>query len=368
MEDNKKKSKKGVLICLLCLIIIIAGLCFGGLKYYNDSLKPISTDKSTDNDVVFEVEKGMTSRAIVNKLFSEGIIRNKDTGYIFLKLNKGYNFKAGVYVLNKGMSFEEIVQTLDGGKVLDDSLSITFIEGKRLTTYAKQINKVYGYSEEEILALWNDDAYLKELIEKYWFLTDDILNDKLYYALEGYLYPDTYRFAKNASIKEITEKMLDVTGAQLNKYKKEIEASKFSIHEMLTMASIVELEGSNSDDRKGVAGVFYNRLNNGWSLGSDVTTYYGARIEMADRDLWQYEIEEVNDYNTRVPAMAGKLPVGPICNPSIKSIEASIEPEKHDYFYFVADKNGKTYFNVDGAGHQSTINKLKNEGLWYVYK
>ena len=358
--------KKGVLICLLCLIAVIVIGCGGCYVYYNNSLKPVSSSKT--DDTVFVVEKGMSSKAVLNALYKEGLIRNTKTTYIYLKLHKGINFKAGTYILNKGMSFEEIVNTIDGGKVLDDSLTIRFIPGKRLTTYAKQISEVYGYSEDEILELWNNKEYLQELVDKYWFLTDEVLNDRLYYALEGYLCPDTYQFAKDASIKDITEKMLDLTGAQLNKYKSEIEKSDFTIHEMLTMASIVELEGSNSDDRKGVAGVFYNRLQGGMSLGSDVTTYYAAKVEMSERDLWQWEIEQVNDYNTRPAAMAGKLPIGPICNPSMKSVEAAIEPEEHDYFYFVADKNGKTYFNSTYAEHNATVNQLKRDGLWYVYE
>ena len=366
MKENKK-SKKGILICLLCLIIIIALLIGGGVYYYKDSLGPVSKSKTND-DMVFIVEKGMSSKAVLEKLHKEKLIKNKNTTYVYLRLNKVGSFKAGTYILNQGMSFKDIVETLEGGKVLDESQTIRFIPGKRLTTYAKQISEVYGYSEEEILNTWNDPEYLKELVEKYWFLTDEVLNDRLYYALEGYLCPDTYQFAKDASIKDITEKMLDLTGAHLNKFKSDIENSDFTIHQMLTMASIVELEGSNSDDRKGVAGVFYNRLEGGWSLGSDVTTYYGAKVEMSERDLWQWEIEQVNDYNTRPAAMAGKLPVGPICNPSVKSLEAAIEPENHDYYYFVADKNGKTYFNKTNAEHQATISKLKNEGLWYVYK
>ena len=128
-------------------------------------------------------------------------------------------------------------------------------------------------------------------------MTDEILNDRLYYALEGYLSPNTYQFAKDATIEDITEKMLNLTGAELNKYKDDINNSEFTVHEMITMASIVELEGSNSDDRKGVAGVFYNRLNNGWSLGSDVTTYYGAKVDMAERDLYIQEINAKNAYN-----------------------------------------------------------------------
>ena len=213
----------------------------------------------------------------------------------------------------------------------------------------------------------SDKEFLEDLIEKYWFLTDDILNDKLYYALEGYLYPSTYQFSQDASIEDIIGKMLDAMGNVLGTYKEQIENNETSIHEVLTMASIVELEGANSNDRKGVAGVFYNRLHSGWSLGSDVTTYYAAKVEMSERDLYQYEIDEVNDYNTRPAAMAGKLPIGPICSPSLNSIKSSLEPEEHDYYFFVADKNKKTYFTKTNTEHQEIINKLKSEGLWYIY-
>ena len=265
------------------------------------------------------------------------------------------------------MSFEEIMEKFNKGEVQDNSISVTFVEGKRITDYVKVINKNFGYSEEEILKVLSDKEYLNELIEKYWFLTEDILNDKLYYALEGYLYPDTYAFKQDASIKDIVGKMLDGMSNKLANCKELIDKNKYSVHEILTMASIVELEGANSNDRYGVAGVFYNRLNSGMSLGSDVTTYYGARVNMADRDLWQAEIEAVNGYNTRPASMAGKLPIGPICSPSIDSIKASLEPEEHDYLYFVADKTGKTYFNHTYQEHINTINRLKKEGLWYEY-
>ena len=133
------------------------------------------------------------------------------------------------------------------------------------------------------------------------------------------------------------------------------------------MSSIVELEGANSDDRKGIAGVFYNRLDANQPLGSDVTTYYASKVEFSDRDLYQVEINAANNYNTRSSHLAGKLPIGPICNPSIKSIEAVLYPVTHDYYYFVADVNGKTYFSKTYNEHLSTRNDLIEAGLWYMY-
>ena len=360
-----KKKILIIVIAIFSFFVIACGCLFG---FYNSSLEARETDKDKVRVVQFTVENGASATQVVDSLYEQKLIRNKYTARIFVRLNDGYLMQAGVYELNDGMTFREILHKIDEGKVIDNSISVTFVEGKRITNYVKVISKNFGYSEDEILKTLSDKVYLQELIDKYWFLTEDILNDKLYYALEGYLAPNTYFFDKNATIPQIIDKLLSTTEVELNKVKDKINNSKYSIHEILTMASIVELEGANSNDRYGVAGVFYNRLQNGWALGSDVTTYYAEQIEMSDRDLYQAELDEANDYNTRSNTMAGKLPVGPICNPGIESINAAVEPQKHDYFYFVADKNKKTYFAKTYSEHVTIINKLKKDGLWYTYE
>ncbi|MDE5831115.1 MAG: endolytic transglycosylase MltG, partial [Clostridia bacterium] len=152
--------------------------------------------------------------------------------------------------------------------------------------------------------------YIDSLINEYWFLTDDIKNTDIYYALEGYLFPDTYSFDdKDVSVKDIFKVMLDQMEKVLNKYKVDIQTSGHSVHDILTLASIIENEAIHDEDRKDVSSVLYNRLNARMSLGSDVTTYYAFRIEMGERDLYRSEINTYNPYNTRGPNMEGKLPV-----------------------------------------------------------
>ena len=102
------------------------------------------------------------------------------------------------------------------------------------------------------------------------------------------------------------------------------------------------------------------------NLGSDVTSYYGVKKDMTS-DITQSELDNVNPYNTRISSMAGKLPVGPICNPSLVSIEAAINPSKHSYLYFVADKNGKIYLTQNYETHNRIIEDLKNKGLWFEW-
>jgi UPF0755 protein len=210
----------------------------------------------------------------------------------------------------------------------------------------------------------DEEEYINSLIEKYSFITNEIKNDEIYYSLEGYLYPDTYEFSnKDISIESIFEKMLDNMVLKLKD--KNISNKEYSFHELLTLASIVEMEAGLAD-REDVAGVFYNRLELNIALGSDVTTYYASKIDLSDRDLYQSELDEVNGYNTRSSQMTG-LPVGPICNPSIESIDAVLNPNSHDYIFFVADKYGETYMTKTYSEHLAIQAKLKDEGLWYEY-
>ena len=230
---------------------------------------------------------------------------------------------------------------------------------------------------DDFIAKMKDREYIKTLIEKYWFLEGvPVDNEQIYYPLEGYLFPDTYTFSsKDVEIETVVEKMLTLMGEKLEPYKSQIAQSEFkSIHSIITLASIVELESTNGNvvgmeisSRAGVTSVFYNRLKSGMSLGSDVTTYYAIQKDMHDYELRMSDLNAKNGYNTRASGMNGKLPVGPICSPSIQSIVASINPEKTDYYFFVADKNGDTYLTKTNAEHNAIISKLKAEGMWYTY-
>lgn len=270
--------------------------------------------------------------------------------------------------MSEDMGVEKIVKLLEEGSTYNpDEISITFKEGINVRTIAKLISENTNNTYEEAISLMDNTEYINGLIDKYWFLTEDITNTNIYYPLEGYLFPNTYRFInKDVSIEDIFTKMLDETDTRLSKYKKEIDSSSLNIHELITLASIVELEGANAGDRKGVAGVFYNRLNSSGypTLGSDATTYYASKIDDWSVSLTYKELNDcTNKYNTRCNLNTG-LPVGPICNPSMESIESTIKPEQHDYYYFVADCKGVVYMTKTAYEHTNIINKLKSENNW----
>ena len=351
-------------IIIIILAVLLAGIFLLGF-FYNYQMSAVSKE---DTPVVVEIKEGSIN-SIGETLYENGLIRSTLIFKIYVKLNKVNNLKASTYELNKNMDLKTIINTLEKGNAYNpDEIRITFKEGLNIRKIAKIIEEDTNNKYDDVISLMADIEYIDTLITKYWFLTDKIKNSKIYYPLEGYLFPNTYAFRnKDVTIKEIIETMLDEMEKQLDKYKDEIGKSEFNIHELMTLASIVELEGASADDRASVAGVFYNRIKDKWVLGSDVTTYYYLKIDNFKESLNGNKNLYTCDYayNTRCTSFVG-LPVGPISNPGLESIKATIEYKKHNYYYFVADCKGKTYLNKDATGHYNTINRLKQENNWCV--
>ena len=355
-----KQFRNIAIVLVVIMTLVIVGVC----AYYNIKMSPVSDD-TTLREV--NIESG-TIESIGITLKENNLIKDVNIFKIYIRLTNKSNLKAGIYELSESMGVEEIVAILEEGTTYNpDEISITFKEGINVRTVASVISENTNNSYDDVIALMSDSVYIDSLIDKYWFLTDDIKNTNIYYPLEGYLYPNTYRFVnKDVSIKDIFDKMLSEMDKELTKYKKEIESSSLSIHELITLSTIVELEGASATERRGVAGVFYNRLNSNAypTLGSDATTYYASKIDDWTVSLTYRELNDcTNKYNTRCNLNTG-LPVGPICNPSLESLESTINPESHDYYYFVADCKGEVYLTRNSNEHTNIINKLKRENNW----
>lgn len=348
----------------IILLVVFTTVTLALGVYYKVNMTGTS---NSDTKKIVNIEEG-TINDIAKTLKDNNLIKNVSIFKVYIKLTNKSNLKAGTYELSENMGVEKIVKILEEGtKYNPNEISITFKEGINIRKIATLISENTNNSYDDVIKKASDETFINTLIDKYWFLTDDIKNKNIYYSLEGYLFPDTYRFNnREVTTEEIFTKMLDEMDKKLSKYKDEINKSDLSIHEIITLASVVELEGAKATDRKGVAGVFYNRLASSAypTLGSDATTYYASKI-----DDWSYSLtyKELNDcknkYNTRCSSNTG-LPVGPICNPGIESIEATINPDKHEYYYFVADCNGKVYLTKNSTEHNNIINKLKKEDNW----
>ena len=247
--------KKAIIAIIAVLLVIAIGL-FGIYKYLT---KPVS---DSIKEVEVEIPLGTSTEKIATILKEKNLIRNELAFLTYVKLNKISSFQAGTYYLKECMTIKEITEMLQTGVMYDQKqITITYLEGKPMWYLADLIAKKTNNSEEDVYKLLKDEKYINGLIKKYWFIKEDIKNDDIYYPLEGYLFPDTYALSSaDISVEEIFEKMLDRMEEVLDEYRIELENNKYTIHELLTIASIVETESMKKEDRKDISSVIYNRL------------------------------------------------------------------------------------------------------------
>lgn len=348
---SRKKSHIGLIIFIVLFLMITAGMIF-----FVFGLGPVS-DKSSV--VAVEIPEGTGAMQIVELLDENKLIKNKFCSKLYCKLNPLDSLQANTYLFNKNMSFIEMINIVNTGDTkYIPKKRMTIIEGSTIPDAAAEVAKQTGKSTAEVIAIWNDREYLKELIDKYWFLSDAILKDGIKYPLEGYLYPDTYFVAKsNNTVESLTENLLDMTATKLNGIKDGIKGMNMSIHEFLSFASVVEGETQNEAEAPKVAGVFLNRLKVDMPLQSDITVLYaiGGKKHI---DVTTAETHYDSPYNTY--ANRG-LPIGPICAVSEITMNACINYEKSDYFYFFAKKDGSIVYAKTLAEHEKNLKKYK----WY---
>ena len=351
----KKRKAKPLFIVLMIILLFAVGL-FISWFYFTS---PVSKESNANIEVV--IPAGTSTKKIASILKEKNLIKSELVFHLYVKINHIHSLKASTYMLKKSMSMKEIIIVLEKGNTYNpNAVRLTFKEGKRITDYANVIAENTNHTYEEVISIMQNKDYIRTLIQNYWFLTDAVLQDGIYYPLEGYLAPDTYEFKdKEVNVENIIEVMLKEEEKNLEKYQNELS---IHIHDFITMASILELEGTNTENRKMIAGIFNNRMANNMNLGSDVTAYYALQYPMT-KDLTTEEFNVNNPYNTRNISKLG-LPIGPICNPSISSIEASIYPTNSAYLYFVADKKGEIHYTKTLQEHEKKVAEIKEKGEW----
>ena len=343
---------------LILLGIIIIGIV-GVVAFYNWGMSSASADNTTK---LFVVEAGSSKKNIVKNLEKAGLIKSALAVDLYLFMNKTINLQAGDYELSASMTPENILKKISNGDIKINTKTVTLIEGKRLEDFASTLASTFDFSKQDFMDVVDSEEFIASQIEKQWFITEDVLAEGIYHPLEGYLYPDTYEFKETVTAKEVAERLISRLGEQLKPYQEEIENSAYSIHELLSLASIVETEAGNAQDRATAAQVFYSRLKDNWALGSDVTTYYGVKKNMGDT-LTIYDILDNNPYNTRLTdgSMNGKLPIGPICNVNITSVEATLHPTSTNYYYFVANVcTGEVFFQETNTEFLNKVRELQS--------
>lgn len=350
-ETKQGKTKLAVIVLAIIVLILAAGLGF-----YVHGIS--ATEPGNTDEVVITVEPGTATMQVLNQLDEAGLVENLFCGKVLVKLSSP-EIQANTYVFNKDMTLTAIFKAMDTGDTAYISQSrVTIIEGATIPQAAAALSEASGLSEDEILAKWADQTYLKKLIKQYWFLTDEILNADLLYPLEGYLYPETYFLPdEDVDLEAVTESMLDKMDAELTPYKEDIQKKLgMTVHEFLSFASVVERESLFEEDRPMIAGVFLNRLDKGMPLQSDITVLYALGESHVDVSVAETQVD--SKYNTyKYPG----LPVGPVCAVPARTMDDCINYKESDYLFFFATEDGEVLYTKTYEEHL----KVVEENKWY---
>ncbi len=351
-NQEAKVVRRVVIIVLALLILSIAGVGIGGYLYIKGALEPVNA--SSNKPVNVEIPIGTSTSEIANKLEEKGVIKSALVFKYYVKYKNDNDFQAGNYELTKSMDMKGIINSLKDGKVYKEAeMTVRVAEGLRMPEVAAKIAEQTDYTEEDILNKMQDKEYIQSLIDKYPLLDKKILDDKVLWPLEGYLFPATYEFyKKDPSLESIIESMIQKMSSVVGKYQTSIEDTGYTTHEILTLASIIEEEARKKEDRFKVSGVFYNRLKKPMPLQSDVTVTYAqqqSKIIVTYKDT-----ETASPYNTYTQP---GLPIGPIASPGESAINAAANPEANPYYYFFARPNGEVLYAKTLDEH----NKIKQK-------
>lgn len=348
-----RKIVFGLIVIITVLIIIGAKSAY---DFISSGLSPV--DPESDEIVEVEIPLGSSTSRIATILEEEGIINNELMYRLFIKVNNYANFQAGEYKLSPSMTLAEISELLQTGTVAKPSLyTVTIPEGRTIEEIATLFENNANIDAEEFIDLMLDEEYIRGLIDLYPnLLSEEILQDEIRYPLEGYLFAATYPIYEEVpEIDDLVKMMLDKSNEVIAQYYSEIlELEQFTVHDIITFASLVEREARNEEERKLIAGVFYNRLEEGMRLETDPTVLY-AHGQHKDRVLFK-DLEIESPYNTYY---VYGLPIGPISNFGVSSLESVFYPTETNYKFFVAAPDGEIYFSETFEQHR----KLANEHL-----
>ena len=301
----------------------------------------VSVGENTQT-IILSIPPGATLKKISKDLQSLSLIRNASAFRLLANIRqKQTHIQVGEYELNQSMLPMDILKAITSGKTVLHPVTIP--EGYRISEIAELLTETISINKE---------IFIKETRNK------DLLN-KLNItskSLEGYLFPETYHFSKHTSEKKIIQTMLN-TFQQRMKTKKiqhQIQSSDMSLHEIITLASLIEKETGMNGERKHISSVFHNRLKRKMRLQTDPTVIYA--IENFDGNIRKKDLNIDSPYNTY---RHKGLPPGPIASPGIKSIVAALNPIKTNHLYFVSKKDGSHQFSSSLKEHNRAVQKYQ---------
>ncbi|OHS86060.1 aminodeoxychorismate lyase [Streptococcus sp. HMSC34B10] len=373
IKKKKKSHFKGILMTILVLLILLGAGGFFGLRYAESALLPV--DPSSKQYVTVQIPDGANTQQIGETLENSGLIKNSLVFTMYAKYKNYSDLKSGYYNLKKSMSTEELIKALQKGgtpEPQEPSLAeLTIPEGYTLEQIAQAVGQLQGDFKEPLtanafMAKVQDESFITKEVAKYPNLLESLpaKDSGVRYRLEGYLFPATYTIKESTTVESLIDDMLAAMDKNLSNHYATIKQKNLTVNELLTIASLVEKEGAKTDDRKLIAGIFYNRLNLGMPLQSNIAILYaegklGQNISLADDAAIDTTLDSPYNVYTKV----GLMP-GPVDSPSLDAIESSINQTKSDYLYFVANvQDGKVYYSTTLEEHNRNVQEHINGKL-----
>ena len=383
-SKNKQKQKKQdrtakriVAVVMSLVVVFFLATCTFGFFWVKSSLEPINTEATKTIQV--EIPEGSSTKEIANILFENDLIKNATVFNYYSKIKSYNNYQSGFYNLSQSMSVDDLAKALQesgtptaqeepAGKVL-------IVEGYTLTQIANSVTlnaktddktDKTPFTSEEFLATVTNQEFIDRMVATYpnLFASLPAADSGVIYRLEGYLFPAVYDYYDDTTIEDLVEQMISTTDARLQPYYEAIANKNLTVNEVLTLASLVEKEGSTDEDRRNIASVFFNRLNAGMPLQSNIAILYaqgklGEETTLAEDTNIDTSIE--SPYN--IYWRAGLMP-GPVDSPSLSAIEAVLNANATDYYYFVADvTTGTVYFANTIEEHDQNVATYVNAHL-----
>lgn len=383
-SKNKQKRKKQdrtakriVAVVMSLVVVFFLATCTFGFFWVKSSLEPINTEATKTIQV--EIPEGSSTKEIANILFENDLIKNATVFNYYSKIKSYNNYQSGFYNLSQSMSVDDLAKALQesgtptaqeepAGKVL-------IVEGYTLTQIANSVTlnaktddktDKTPFTSEEFLATVTNQEFIDRMVATYpnLFASLPAADSGVIYRLEGYLFPAVYDYYDDATIEDLVEQMISTTDARLQPYYEAIANKNLTVNEVLTLASLVEKEGSTDEDRRNIASVFFNRLNAEMPLQSNIAILYaqgklGEETTLAEDTNIDTSIE--SPYN--IYWRAGLMP-GPVDSPSLSAIEAVLNANATDYYYFVADvTTGTVYFANTIEEHDQNVATYVNAHL-----
>ncbi|WP_054958102.1 endolytic transglycosylase MltG [Paenibacillus dakarensis] len=340
---------KKLAIAVLVLLLIAGGAIF----YAWNGMKPVA---SSDTPVEFTIEPGTRTVQIADTLEEKGLIKNAllFKGYLKVK-NEGSRFMAGTYEAKPGVTYDQLISMLNNGEVKpEEMMRFTIPEGYTILQMSETISGESGLDAKQFVKLADESTGWNAAI-----INEIPKDQELRHHLEGYLFPATYELPKDSTEQDVIQVMLSQMEKRLGEipdWEKLLEQRGLTLHELLTVASLVEREVVVDKERALVAGVIYNRLDKDMKLEIDATVQY--LLDKPKERLLYKDLEVDSPYNTY---RNKGLPPGPISSPSLASIKAALEPEKSDYLFYVTKKDGtqEHLFAKTYKEHLENIEKSK---------